>query len=191
MQKMDGHDSISRGSPLVVERISSPSVDAIKKIHQAGARPLTGDDVTAMKFDRSVEDEAMHRLRAGATTLRKAISAPGLMDVKLPGQSSNATWSTADPGRAGGTSSIGGYVDDQFGAAPISGPRASSAESSPSKPPQDSDVGVKRKTRGVDVAAAADSPLQYEPDDDEKLDACTRAIKRAHRSGAKPDFPRS
>lgn len=186
MQKMDGHDSISRGSPLVVERIGGPSVDAIRMIHQAGARPLTGDDVTSTKVERSVDDEAIYRLRAGATTLRKAINAPAVRD--LP-QSSNAVWTESNPSRVGAVGNINGYRDEMFGGKPTR--VGSQVTESVSVPPQDDDADKRKPRRGqVDVQGDADTPLQVEPDADEQLDACTRMIRAEHRKGAKPDFPR-
>jgi len=178
MQKMDGSDSMSKGSPYVVECISSPSVDAIRKIHAAGPRRETGDTLTR---------------------LRKSVSGPALRDVQLPGQSSNGAWTTAPASRVGGAPGVAD-VDQMFGAqrAPVSGPRSASAESSPGTPPEDSDVPDKRKPRSKDRARRAlqrdsiEEPLDYVPDGDDcsACDATTKAIRAIHKRGPRPLFQR-
>jgi len=173
----------------VRESPMSVSVNAIKKIHQAGARPETGDTMTKM---RHVTDADIDRLLAHRDNLRKTLNSPSLRDVgQLPGQSSNASWDTPDPRRVGGVPGVADR-DSMFGGPTPTQASPLQAESigSRSAGPEDTDADKRKgRSRRAKLEPAPDDPLSY-PADDSCLDACGKAIRELHRQGGRRLFER-
>jgi hypothetical protein len=155
---------------FVSERINDPSVDAIRKC-LASPRRETGDTLTKMM---------------------KGLTGPDIMNVTLPGQSTNALDTGASASRAG---AVSGVVDRLPVEQTVSvfGARSSSAIGSRSAGPEDSDVERKRKGRRLAIEPDCADPLDT-PDMARSRrvskDECTEAIKLAHARGSVPMFQR-
>jgi hypothetical protein len=158
-----GDGLLKRG--YVTEQINDPSVDAIKKIHRGGGRAETGDTLTKM---------------------HKGLTGPDIMNVTLPGQSSNALDSGASASRAGAVSSVVDRLPVEQTVS-VFGARSSSVLSSRDALPTDKRKPRDRARRALardNIEGPLDSPTRKATD--ESLDA----IKLAHRQGPKPLFDR-